>query len=78
MNHNHPTRDIKAPGKCPACDEYWAQDSTQDRIDPDRGFTLISGALHSCNECGAIVAFGRRAPHLAWHARINRLLDQQP
>lgn len=23
--HNHMTRDIKSPGKCPACDAYWAK-----------------------------------------------------
>ena len=45
------------------------------KVDPDRGFTLISGALHSCNECGAVVPVARRAPHLAWHVRINRLLE---
>ncbi len=21
--HNHVTRDIKPPGKCPSCDAYW-------------------------------------------------------
>ena len=75
--HNHFTRDIKAPGICPACDEHRAMDSTQDRIDADRGFTLISGALHSCNECGAVVPVRRRVPHLAWHARINRILEKR-
>lgn len=23
MKHNHLTRDIKAPGRCPKCDEWW-------------------------------------------------------
>lgn len=23
IGHNHPTRDIKMPGMCPACDDYW-------------------------------------------------------
>lgn len=72
MKHNHFTRDIKAPGECPACDARRVGGSTQD---PDQGFTLISGALHSCNECGAVVPVRRRAPHLAWHVRINRLLE---
>lgn len=24
-DHNHLTRDVKARGKCPACDEHWAR-----------------------------------------------------
>jgi hypothetical protein len=27
--HNHITRDIKAEGKCPACDAYWHHALTQ-------------------------------------------------
>jgi len=23
LQHNHLTRDLKAPGECPACDPYW-------------------------------------------------------
>lgn len=32
MNHNHPTRDIKRYGACPACDEYHMTSCTCGRI----------------------------------------------
>lgn len=35
--HNHATRDIKRPGRCPACDEYRARRSTQDVWDTPEG-----------------------------------------
>lgn len=28
--HTHMTRDVKAPGLCPACDRYWAEYGPQD------------------------------------------------
>ncbi|QGJ93519.1 hypothetical protein SEA_MUFASA8_71 [Arthrobacter phage Mufasa8] len=31
--HNHVTRDVKLPGKCPGCDSYWATTTH-----PDDGF----------------------------------------
>ncbi len=30
-DHNHITRDIKKPGKCPECDKYWKKNESDNK-----------------------------------------------
>lgn len=43
--HNHPTRDIKPRGECPACDTWW---------DHEEGRKRIQSRLETCPHCGRL------------------------